>query len=79
VKEFPFVLECKLLHTLEIGLHTQFIGEIIDIKADELVLTPDGLPDISKIKPFVFLPEILTYHSIGGLLGQAFSVGRKIS
>ena len=24
--EFPVVLECRLLHVVEIGLHTQFIG-----------------------------------------------------
>ena len=32
--EFPVVLECRLLHTLELGIHTQFIGEILDVKAD---------------------------------------------
>ena len=26
VKEFPLALECKLLHSIEIGLHTEFIG-----------------------------------------------------
>jgi len=29
IKEFPFVLECKLIQKIELGLHTQFIGEII--------------------------------------------------
>ena len=53
VGEFPLVLECKLLHTIEIGLHTQFIGEIMDVKADESVLGPDGLPDMDKVQPFV--------------------------
>ena len=28
VEEFPLVLECKVIHIIEIGLHTQFIGEI---------------------------------------------------
>ena len=28
IKEFPLSLECKLNQTIEIGLHTQFIGEI---------------------------------------------------
>jgi flavin reductase (DIM6/NTAB) family NADH-FMN oxidoreductase RutF len=54
VKEFPVVIECKLLHTLEIGLHTQFVGEIMDIKAEEAVLGEKGLADILKVKPFVF-------------------------
>ena len=37
VQEFHFVLECRLLHTTEIGMHTQFIGEITDVKIDESV------------------------------------------
>ena len=32
--EFPVVLECRLFQIHEIGVHTQFIGEIIDVKAD---------------------------------------------
>jgi flavin reductase (DIM6/NTAB) family NADH-FMN oxidoreductase RutF len=78
VAEFPLVLECKLLHTIEIGLHTQFIGEIIDVKADEAVLGDKGLPDIEKVKPIIFGPEIRTYHGLGKLLGQAFTVGRDV-
>jgi flavin reductase (DIM6/NTAB) family NADH-FMN oxidoreductase RutF len=78
VQEFPLVLECKVTHTIEIGLHTQFIGEILDVKADETVLGEKGLPDIEKIKPLLFSPEIRTYHKVGDYLGQAFSIGREI-
>jgi len=77
VKEFPFVLECGLIQTVEIGLHTQFIGEIKDIKAEEAVLGKDGCPDIEKIKPFIFNPANRTYYGIGKYLGDAFSIGRK--
>ena len=28
VKEFPLVLECKLVHVSDLGLHTQFMGEV---------------------------------------------------
>ena len=79
VKEFPLILECKLIHTIEVGLHTQFIGEIIDVKADESVLGEKGLPDIEKVRPILFGPEIRTYHGIGKYLGQAFSIGKEIS
>ena len=54
IKEFPLILECKLLHTFEIGLHTQFIGEIIDVKADEAVLAENGMPDIKKVNPILY-------------------------
>ena len=78
VKEFPLALECRLLHTIEIGLHTEFIGEILDVKADEVCLGPDGLPDIEKIRPIMFSPDGRKYHGVGRLLGNAFSVGREV-
>lgn len=74
--EFPVVLECRLLHVVEIGLHTQFIGEIMDVKADAGVLGDDGLPDITKIKPLIFDTSHKGYHGVGPLLGNAFSVGK---
>ena len=78
VKEFPLSLECKLLHTLEIGLHTQFIGEILDVKAEENVLGDDGLPQIEKIKPLIFSPSNQSYYGLGEYLGKAFSLGKAI-
>jgi flavin reductase (DIM6/NTAB) family NADH-FMN oxidoreductase RutF len=74
--EFPVVLECRLLHTIEIGLHTQFIGEIIDVKAESDVLGEDGLPDIMRIRPLIYDTSHKGYHSVGPLLGKAFSVGK---
>jgi flavin reductase (DIM6/NTAB) family NADH-FMN oxidoreductase RutF len=78
VKEFPLVLECKLLDTVEIGLHTQFIGEILDVKAEGGVLGDDDLPMIEKVRPIIFAPESRSYHGIGKNIGKAFSIGRGI-
>ncbi len=78
VKEFPLILECKVIHILEIGLHTQFIGEIVDVKADESVLGEKGLPDIGKVRPIVFSPEVRRYYKVGDFLGEAFSIGKDI-
>ena len=78
VAEFPFALECELIHTFEIGLHTQFIGRIIDIKADESVLNERGVPDIEKVRPLVFAPDIRRYYGLGAVLGEAFSIGKEI-
>jgi len=79
VKEFPLVLECKVIQTNKIGLHTQFVGEIIDVKAEESVLNEKGLPDIEKIRPLIFSPETRVYHNVGKLLGEAFSIGKDIN
>ena len=78
VLEFPLVLECRLVHTFELGLHTQFVGEILDVKADEAVLGPDGRPDIKKIAPLVFAPGTSEYYEIGQLVGQAFAIGEHL-
>lgn len=74
--EFPVVLECRLLQIVEIGLHTQFIGEIVDVKADTEVFGDDGFIDIMKIKPLIYDTSHKGYHGIGPLLGKAFSVGK---
>jgi flavin reductase (DIM6/NTAB) family NADH-FMN oxidoreductase RutF len=78
VGEFPFALECKLLHTIEIGRHTQFIGEIMDIKADESVLRENGAPDIEKVRPILYAPGNQAYYGLGEYLGEAFSIGKQI-
>jgi flavin reductase (DIM6/NTAB) family NADH-FMN oxidoreductase RutF len=78
VKEFPLVLECRLAHTFELGLHTQFIGEIVDVKADEEVLDADGSPDVEKLLPIAFAPEARGYFALGRFLGKAFSIGKSV-
>jgi len=77
VKEFPVVLECRLSDTHEVGVHTQFIGTIVDVKADESVLDENGLPLLEKVKPIIYAPESHTYYSTGQLIGDAFSLGEK--
>lgn len=78
VEEFPLVLECKLLHTIEIGLHVQFIGEIMDVKADESVLGDKGLPTLEKVSPLVFSTTEHKYYKIGEFLEKSHSVGLKL-
>ena len=77
VEEFPMILECKVIHHYEIGLHTHFVGEILDVKIEDSMLTDEGTPDIEKIRPIVFSPEVRKYHAIGKYIGKAFEVGKK--
>jgi len=78
IAEFPLVLECRVRHTVEIGLHTEFIGEILDIKAEESVIGRNGNPDIQKVKPITYEPGNRRYFRIGSFLAKAYSVGREI-
>ena len=77
VAEFPMALECKVIHHYEIGLHTQFIGEILDVKIEEDVLNGEGDPDMEKIRPLLFGLKPPKYYNIGEFAGKAFDIGRK--
>ena len=72
VEEFPLVLECRVKETVNLGLHTMFVGEILDVKADEDVL-PDGAPDPQKIRPLLFGSGDDGYHTVGVRIGDAFT------
>ncbi len=78
VAEFPIALECRLLQATDLGVHTQFVGEVLDCKADESVLGPEGLPDIEKVRPFLYAPGQAAYYEVGPLLARAFMVGKGI-
>ena len=78
VKECSLIVECKLVHTFELGLHTQFVGEVMDVKADKEVMKPGGLVDVLKVRPLIFTPDTREYYGVGRLIGQAFSIGEGI-
>jgi len=78
VEEFPMILECKLLHHFEIGTHTQFVGEIMDIKVDQSAITEDGKPDILKVNPLVYATKAQKYHQVGDFVAKAFDIGMTI-
>lgn len=76
VQEFSLIVECKLAHVVELGLHTQFVGEVVDVKADDSVKAKGDVLDITRVKPLVFAPDSQGYYGIGKFIGQAFSVGQ---
>ena len=78
IAECPVVLECKLSQTVELGAHVMFIGEIMDVKADENCLDPSGrFPDIARFKPLLFDSGSKNYYGIGNIVGKAFSDGKR--
>jgi flavin reductase (DIM6/NTAB) family NADH-FMN oxidoreductase RutF len=79
VDEFPLILECNVIHIHEIGLHTQFVGEIVDIKADEDILDAKGLPLMEKVAPFIYGHGSREYWAVGETIGRGFDIGKKYS
>jgi len=78
VGEFPLGLECRLIHHLEVGLHTLFVGEILDVKAEESVLSAKDRPLIEQVNPALFSPGEMAYHAVGPAIAPAFTVGKEL-
>ena len=76
ISEFPINIECKIIQVTELGLHTQFIGEVMNVKIDDTI--QENQPIIEQIKPLIFAPDSRNYYGIGEQVAQAFSVGKKI-
>ena len=76
VAEFPLVVECAVVQVHELGLHTQFIGEVRDVKIDESCLDDDGHIDAGKLDPVALALEAGGYFALGALIGPAFTIGK---
>lgn len=67
IAECPVNLECRLLHTVPLGVHDLFVGEIVAAHADDSVLDERDKVDYGRMKPFCYNPD--EYWSIGGKIG----------
>lgn len=78
VAEFPLALECKIVHSAELGLHTLFVGEILDVKIEEDCLDADGKASAELVRPFSWAPVDNKYYALGEALGKGFSIGKAL-
>lgn len=77
-EEFPLTLECTLVSLDgEMGEGGTLIGDIINMSADESILT-NGKIDIKKLEPICFEGQHHKYHVIGEEVAQGFSIGLKL-
>jgi flavin reductase (DIM6/NTAB) family NADH-FMN oxidoreductase RutF len=76
VGECPVVLECKVVNVAELGLHTQFVGQIMDVKVDESCLDENGKLSAELVRPFSWAPIDNHYYALGERLGRGFTMGK---
>ena len=76
VEEFPVVLECRLTHTHELGMHTQYVGEIMDVKVEEGITGEKGVPDVGLLKPIFYDPGTRGYYGAGQRIESAYAAKR---
>jgi flavin reductase (DIM6/NTAB) family NADH-FMN oxidoreductase RutF len=68
IAECPINLECKLTHTLSLGSHDLFVGEVVAVQMSQEVLDERGRVDNGRLKPILFTGD--QYWGLGSLLGR---------
>lgn len=77
-EEYPLTLECKLVSLDgELGEGGYLVGEIINVSADESILT-NGKIDIHKLEPIAYNGASHTYNLVDEEVAKAFNVGLKL-
>ena len=68
IVECPINIECRVTQITPLGSHDLFIGEVVAVQIDEVVLNEKERIDYEKARPFVFTGD--EYWSLGSLLGR---------
>jgi flavin reductase (DIM6/NTAB) family NADH-FMN oxidoreductase RutF len=77
VQEFPLALECRVVLISDLGMHTQFVGEILDVKAEDDCLGAGGELLTERIAPIIYAPGESAYYAVGERLAKGFAHGRR--
>jgi len=78
IEQCPLNLECRLVHTIELGSHSLFIGQIEETHVSESCLT-EGKLDLGKIRPLIYIGEpFRQYYALGEVMGKAFRIGLEL-
>ena len=77
VKEAPVSIECRVRDIISLGSHDMFIGEVLNVLADERWLDPEtGKFSLEKAEPLVYAHG--GYYGLGDYIGHfGFSVKKK--
>lgn len=68
ISECPVSLECRVIETVSLGHMSVFIGEIVEVYADEDITREEGKPtsyaDMERLDPLIYCPETPTAGSV---------------
>lgn len=79
IEEFPLTMECVLDDIQLEGNLAHIIGKIVNISVDESCLSPDGQPDMTKLRPVMWDTFSGDYYAIGGKLGHNCTEYKKMN
>ena len=75
----PISVECRLLQAVPLGTHTWFVGEVVEVHADEQVLSAEGVVDMDALDPLMYATSAGEYRGIGRALGRAYRIGKAMA
>ena len=76
IQECPVNLECRVIHALDLGSHTLFVGEIIETYVNQDCWDGEKA-DPAKIDPIIYTTGVTQYRRLGEVIGQAWKMGKK--
>lgn len=75
INELPVALECELIKVIDGNM---YLGKIVNVAADESVLSEEGKITLSKFNPITFDTSENGYYTLGDRVGNAFKDGKKL-
>ena len=75
IEEFPLVMECELLEFLKSDHVSGIVGKIVNVKAEEKVLSENGKVDPEKLNALMFDQFQNGYYLTGKKAGKAWNAG----
>ena len=78
VEEFPLVMECELLDFLDTEHVSGIVGRIVNVKAEESVLSDNGKVDPAKLNALIFDQFQHGYYVSGEQVGKAWNAGAAL-
>ncbi len=78
IEEFPVVMECELLEFLKTEYVSGIVGKIVNVKAEDNVLSENGKIDPSKLKALTFDQFQHGYYTTGEKIAKAWNTGAEL-
>ena len=78
IEEFPVVMECELAEIVETDNLHAVVGKIVNVSADERVLSENGKVDPSKLNALIFDQFQSGYYVAGEKVGKAWNAGKDL-
>lgn len=78
IEEFPVCMECELAEIVDTENMFAVVGKIVNVNADEKVLSENGKIDPSKLNALIFDQFQSGYYVSNEKVGQAWNAGKEL-